>query len=44
MEAAQDISTQSLIIAGLLVAIALVFSYWQKLKLEKEIVIDDFKS
>ena len=39
MEAAQDISTQSLIIAGLLVAIALVFSYWQKLKLEKEIVI-----
>lgn len=39
MEAAQDISTQSLIIASLLVVIALVFSYWQKLKLEKEIVI-----
>lgn len=39
MEVAQDISTQSLFIAGILVIIALVFSYWQKLKLEKDIVI-----
>lgn len=39
MEVAQDISTQSLIIASLLVVIALVFSYWQKLKLEKDIII-----
>lgn len=39
MEVAQDISTPSLVIAGLLVVIALVFSYWQKLKLEKDIII-----
>lgn len=39
MEVASDISTTSLVIAGLLVVIALVFSYWQKLKLEKDIVV-----
>lgn len=39
MEAAQDISTQSLIIAAMLVVIALGFSHSQKLKLEKDIII-----
>lgn len=39
MNASNTISTTSLLISSSLVLIALFFSYWQRLKLEKEIVI-----
>ncbi|WP_461811250.1 ABC transporter permease, partial [Faecalimonas sp.] len=39
MNAINNISVMSLVISSSLVLIALFFSYWQKLKLEKEVII-----
>lgn len=44
MSGADNISLTSLLIASSLVLITLFFSYWQKLKLEKEIVISAIRA